>query len=86
MELAAVAGPNDPRLAFSYYVLGRQSLGSDPGAALNAFTIAGRIYQSRPDTGLQQAHVALQIAAFNPIEICQAQNSDACSRQVKSNR
>ncbi len=64
VELAGAAGPSDPRLAFSYYVLGRQSLASDPGEALNAFMIAGRIYHSRPDSALQEAHVALQIAAF----------------------
>jgi hypothetical protein len=64
VELAAVAGPTDPRLAFSYYVLGRQSLASDPAEALKAFLIAGSIYQNRPDSGLQEAHVALQVAAF----------------------
>ena len=62
--LAAAAGPSDPRLAFSYYVLGRQSLATDPAAAMKAFLTAGTIYQSRPDSGLQEAHVALQVAAF----------------------
>ena len=62
--LAAAAGPSDPRLAFSYYVLGRQSLASDPAAAMKAFLTAGTIYQNRPDSALQEAHVALQVAAF----------------------
>ena len=40
------------------------TLASDPEAALNAFLSARRIYRARPETGIQQAHVALQIAAF----------------------
>jgi hypothetical protein len=64
VELAAAAGPRDPRLAFSYYVLGRQSLETSPNEALQAFLTAGMIYQSRPDSALQEAHVALQVAAF----------------------
>ena len=64
VELAAAAGPSDPRLAFSHYILGRLSLSTDPQAALRAFLTAGTIYQSRPDTRLQEAHVALQVAAF----------------------
>lgn len=62
--LAAKAGPSDPRLAFSYYVLGRQSLATDPAGAMKAFLTAGTIYQNQPDSGLQEAHVALQVAAF----------------------
>lgn len=64
VELAKAAGPQDPRLAFSYYILGRLSLSSDPEAALRAFLTAGTIYQSRPDSRIQEAHVALQVAAF----------------------
>ena len=64
VELAAAAGPRDTRLAFSYYVLGRLSLESSPNEALRAFLSAGTIYQSRPDSALQEAHVALQVAAF----------------------
>ncbi|MEM6385014.1 MAG: DUF2927 domain-containing protein [Pseudomonadota bacterium] len=62
--LAAKAGPSDPRLAFSYYVLGRQTLASDPASAMKAFLTAGTIYQNRRDSALQEAHVALQVAAF----------------------
>ncbi len=57
-------GANDTRLAYSYYTLGRLLLPDDPSAALSAFLAAGRIYQSRPDTGLQEAHVAMQMSAF----------------------
>lgn len=64
VELARPAGGNDPRLAFSYYMLGRLSLSTNPEGALRAFLTAGTIYQSRPDSGIQEAHVALQVAAF----------------------
>lgn len=64
VDLAMRAGARDPRLAFSYYVLGRQSLATDPNGALKAFLTAGSIYQKRPDSALQEAHVALQVAAF----------------------
>ncbi|MEM9845383.1 MAG: DUF2927 domain-containing protein [Pseudomonadota bacterium] len=64
VDLAEAGGVNDPRVAFSHYVLGRELLSSDPQAALGAFFMAGRIYESRPDSALQSAHVALQIAAF----------------------
>jgi len=63
--LAQQAGPpDDARLAFSYYVLGRVALSTDPDKALESFLKAGTIYQQRPDTRIQEAHVALQIAAF----------------------
>ncbi len=55
---------NSTRLAFSYYLLGRLTLTSDPDLALKSFLNAGKIYQQRPDTKIQEAHVALQIAAF----------------------
>ena len=63
VSLAQQAGI-DTQLAFSYYVLGRLTLGSDPDTALKSFLTAGKIYQARPDTRVQEAHVALQIAAF----------------------
>ena len=55
---------NDSRLAFSYFALGRLSLGSNGDAALRAFLQAGQIYASRPETQLQAAHVAMHLAAF----------------------
>ncbi len=57
-------GATDIRLAYSQYVLGRLSLARDPNQALAAFLAAGRIYQNRPDTAIHEAHVAMQIAAF----------------------
>jgi hypothetical protein len=39
-------------------------LASNPDQALGSFLAAGRIYQNRPDTAIHEAHVAMQIAAF----------------------
>lgn len=64
VEIAKRFGPTDSRLAFSYYILGRLSLSSAPETALASFLQAGQIYQGRPDTRIQEAHVAMQIAAF----------------------
>ena len=57
-------GATDIRLAYANYVLGRLSLAQDPNQALGSFLAAGRIYQNRPDTAIHEAHVAMQIAAF----------------------
>ncbi|MGI9390093.1 MAG: DUF2927 domain-containing protein [Boseongicola sp.] len=64
VALSESAGALSTRFAFSNYVLGRLTLGSDPEEALNAFLKAGRIYQNRSDTAIQEAHVAMQLAAF----------------------
>jgi hypothetical protein len=64
VAIAALKTTSDTHLAYSYYILGRLSLASDPDKALDAFLKAGRIYQSLPDTRVQEAHVALQVAAF----------------------
>ncbi len=64
VALSESAGALDTRYAYSNYVLGRLTLGSDPEEALNAFLKAGRIYQNRSDTAIQEAHVAMQLAAF----------------------
>ena len=58
------AQTNDLRLALSYYMQGRLTLGRDPEKALRSFLLAGAIYKARPETRIQQAHVDLQIAAF----------------------
>ncbi len=57
-------GSTDTRLAYAHYVLGRLLLASNPDQALGSFLAAGRIYQNRPDTAIHEAHVAMQIAAF----------------------
>ncbi|NNE87714.1 MAG: DUF2927 domain-containing protein [Silicimonas sp.] len=64
VALATLGNQTDANIAYSYYILGRLSLASDPRQALDAFLMAGRIYESQPDTRIQEAHVALQVAAF----------------------
>ena len=64
VRLAKRYGPRDTRLAFSHYVLGRLQLTENPDKALASLLAAGRIYQTRPDTAIQEAHVAMQMAAF----------------------
>lgn len=64
VAIAQNFGPSDPRLAFSYYILGRSSLTDAPETALSAFLKAGRIYENRRDSSVQSAHVAMQVAAI----------------------
>ena len=64
VALAGGFGATDTRLAYSHYVLGRLSLSRNPDQALGNFLAAGKIYQNRPDTAIHEAHVAMQIAAF----------------------
>lgn len=64
VTIAETQGWSDGRYAFSLFALGRLSLGTDPETSLSAFLQAGRIYAARPDTKLQTAHVAMQMAAF----------------------
>ncbi len=64
VEIASRRGWRDNRLAFSLFALGRLSLPDDPDVALAAFLHAAQLYQSRPDTQLHAAHVAMQMAAY----------------------
>lgn len=64
VDMAKNFGANDTRLAYSYYTLGRLLLPEAPEDALLAFLASGRIYQNRPDTAVQEAHVAMQLSAF----------------------
>lgn len=61
---AKAFGPSDARLALSHYLYGRLMLETAPDTALAAFLQASNIYEKRPDTAIQNAHVAMQIAAF----------------------
>lgn len=63
--LGKEAGWEDTRMGFSLYALGRLALSSDPELALAAFLESARIYGSLPDTQIQAAHVAMQLAAFS---------------------
>ena len=64
LNIAQSVGFPDGRLPFSFYALGRLSLGADAELSLASFLQAGGIYQSMPGSDLQQAHVAMQITAF----------------------
>ncbi|MFV0360521.1 MAG: DUF2927 domain-containing protein [Tropicimonas sp.] len=62
--IATEEGWNDVRLGFSLYALGRLALMDDPELALQAFVAAARTYRALPDAQVQDAHVAMQLAAF----------------------
>ena len=64
LAIATRNGWTDPRRAFSLYVLGRLSVASDPDLALTSFLQADAIYAALPDTRLQSANVATQLAAY----------------------
>jgi len=65
VDIARARGWNDNRTAFSLFVLGRLAMGSEPDLALSAFLQADRLYAARPETALQAAHVAMQLAAYS---------------------
>ncbi len=65
VELARAAGWRDTRMAFSLYAMGRLTLTKEPELALAAFLEASTIYRSLPDTQIQAAHVAMQLAAYS---------------------
>lgn len=64
VALARARGWHDARMGFSLFALGRLTLSTDAEASLAAFLEADRIYLSIPGTELQQAHVAMHVAAF----------------------
>lgn len=63
-QIAHRAGWNDNRLAYSFFVLGRLSMATEPGLALAAFLEAAALYAADPTAPLHEAHVAMQLAAF----------------------
>ncbi len=64
VAIARQQGWNDNRMAFSLFALGRLALAGEADIALASFLQAGLIYGQRPETKLQGAHVAMQLAAF----------------------
>lgn len=64
VSIAQKQGWSDNRMAFSLFALGRLSLAGESDIALASFLQAGTIYNSNPNTRLQGAHVAMQLAAF----------------------
>ncbi len=63
VAIAEAEGWRDPRLAFSYFTLGRAALPSEFDLALSSYLKAAALY-SLPGTEIQEAHVAMQLAAF----------------------
>ncbi len=64
VEIARAMGWRDTRLAFSLYALGRLSIGAEPELAMASFLQSGALYRQSGETGLQAAHVSMQLAAF----------------------
>ncbi len=64
LSIARAEGWTDNRLAFSYFAVGRLSLGKDVFHAIASFAEASRVYQSLPDGPVHSAHVDMQMAAF----------------------
>ena len=62
--IARSQGWQDNRLAFALYALGRLSLPTEPELALASFLESADLYHRDPATRLQEAHVAMQLAAF----------------------
>ncbi len=52
------------REGFSYYALGRLSLGQKPELALPAFVTAGQAFQTIPGADIQRAQIGVQLSAF----------------------
>lgn len=63
VDLARAHNWRDTRLALSLYALGRLYLGTNADIALASFREAQRIYSGAPETQLQAAHMAVQLAA-----------------------
>ncbi len=65
LQIAAAAGWQDHRRAFSHYAMGRILLASDPARARGQFEAAAHFYRASPYTALHQAYVASQLAALD---------------------
>ncbi len=64
VAIARNSGWNDTRMGFSLYILGRLSLTTKPDTALNAFLNSANLYHGIRETRVQEAHLAMQLAAF----------------------
>ncbi|MCO6382436.1 MAG: DUF2927 domain-containing protein [Vannielia sp.] len=65
VNISKAQGWRDNRAAFSLYALGRLSLSAEPELSLASFLEASRLYRNNPETQIQAAHVAMQLAAFS---------------------
>jgi len=66
--IASVEGFQDVRAGFSYFVLGRVTMGKASMLSKSAFMAAEREYAKLPGTNLHRAFVATQLAAFTLAE------------------
>ena len=64
INLTRAFGWSGPRRGFALYAYGRLQVSNAPDLALQAFIEADRSYAASPLTGLHQAHVQVQLAAF----------------------
>ncbi|WP_172294133.1 DUF2927 domain-containing protein [Pseudoruegeria sp. HB172150] len=64
VAIARAQGWSDNRMAFSLFALGRLALAGEADIALASFLQSSALYNARPETRLQGAHVAMQLAAF----------------------
>jgi hypothetical protein len=64
VALARAEGWTDARLAFSYFALGRLTLGDDPAVAVTALSEAAHIYRRLPGGAIHVAHIDMQMAAY----------------------
>lgn len=64
VAIARAQGWSDSRMAFSWFVLGRLTTGSDAEGAATAFRQARAIYVTLPGGAIHAAHVDMQLAAF----------------------
>ncbi len=64
VRLAEQQNWNDTRTAFAYFALGRLTLSRDVEASIQAFQQASGIFDRVAPSGIQSAHVDMQLAAF----------------------
>ncbi|MBT0957100.1 DUF2927 domain-containing protein [Alphaproteobacteria bacterium KMM 3653] len=65
VSIAKSRGWTDGRTAFALYALGRLSLVREPELSLASFLESAQLYKANPETQVQAAHVAMQLAAFS---------------------
>lgn len=64
LQIAAAAGWNDHRRAYSHYVKGRVTALTSPSKAQHDFLVAYDLFSSIPNSKLHRAYVAPQIAGY----------------------
>nr|WP_321509284.1 DUF2927 domain-containing protein [uncultured Celeribacter sp.] len=64
VAMAQAQGWQDTRAGFSWFLLGRLTMTSDPARAQSALLTAARIYGQSPQTRFHSAHVAMHLSAM----------------------